>query len=464
MFNNIVHFRPEPVTAEVCAPPRAASAGNRWVATQETPDLSNASPAPDSSPAPTSEPPAPDTVAPTSDATTTSGATAGPSDVVEDGATTPPPLGPAPSDPAAGPTDVDNSDPAEPVASEADATTTETVGPAPTPETPTRVARLSAPTDVAPQAAVVTPPTITSVRHPEFAAALYDRLGPIEVRGTAPGLAADAQVTVELRDATGKVRSSTSVPTVADGAYVARLAGGFAGKATVVVTGSGTASLAVDLLPARLTQTSPTQLDPIAPASITGRMTPAIPGTTVTARVKQGTNWRTVSYGTVRAGGTYAIPYSYRTAKLGPETVQVCATTAWGAAIASDAAAILNRIRAANPVITNTVADEVAATFRAGCTVGPSRLSTIRINQQDMQGNIYRGEIVVRRDRAADVADVFSRTFEAGFPIHQMKEVSAFGATTSAPWRPTTPPVTTAAASWATRTPCRPTPTASRST
>ncbi|NHB85175.1 hypothetical protein G7085_12575 [Tessaracoccus sp. HDW20] len=45
----------------------------------------------------------------------------------------------------------------------------------------------------------------------------------------------------------------------------------------------------------------------------------------------------------------------------------------------------------ANPVITNTTSAEVAKTWRTGCPVGPSNLSTIRINQQTMVGTVYRG-------------------------------------------------------------------------
>lgn len=78
-------------------------------------------------------------------------------------------------------------------------------------------------------------------------------------------------------------------------------------------------------------------------------------------------------------------------------------------------------------VITNTVRSEVQSTYRAGCPVGPSNLSTIRINQRDFDGRIHRGEIIVRRDLAPRVARAFEEIYAAGFPVAQMRNPDVWG-------------------------------------
>lgn len=81
----------------------------------------------------------------------------------------------------------------------------------------------------------------------------------------------------------------------------------------------------------------------------------------------------------------------------------------------------------ANAVVTRTTAAEVAKHYRAGCPMGPSRLRTIRINYYDYNGNIKRGEIIVRSDRANDVVAAFTESFNAKFPIFQMRNPNAWG-------------------------------------
>ena len=178
---------------------------------------------------------------------------------------------------------------------------------------------------------------------------------------------------------------------------------------------------------AGLTQTSPTQLDPVAPATISGRLTPAVADALVSAQVLTDRGWRAVSYGRTKADGSYAIPYSHGSGRLGSAQVQVCAGLPDGATVPSAGAATLTRARLANPTISQTSADQVATTYRAGCPVGPSRLRTVHINQQALDGRIYRGEIVVRSDRADQVAAIFRRTFDAGFPVDSMTNPNAFG-------------------------------------
>ncbi len=72
-------------------------------------------------------------------------------------------------------------------------------------------------------------------------------------------------------------------------------------------------------------------------------------------------------------------------------------------------------------VISRTTSEEIRFTHRLGCPLGADDLRTIRINQWDMDGDLHRGEIIVRADLAAKVADAFEEVFAAGFPVAQMR-------------------------------------------
>ncbi|VEP39932.1 MULTISPECIES: M15 family metallopeptidase [Tessaracoccus] len=410
VFNNIVNFAPEPVTDQFCAaapisPPPAAGAGPDAEASPTptpTPAEQTAEPEPSASdlsasPTPEAPSPTPEAPSPTPEALSPTPETLPPTTEASSS-------GPEPSpSPVAGTT----SPSAEP----------DSVGsPAPTP----------APALAA--AAISVTPTITSVHHPHVAGALYDRLGPIMVTGTVDGAPPGTAVTVVLQDADGARRSSVDVVTGTDGAFRGQLTGGFAGRAMVVVTSlDAVATRAIDIGRATTTQSIPTRLDPVAVSPITGRTTPAIPGAMVTAQVRAGSGWQVVAYARPATDGSYSVPYSHRGGWLGTQDVRICVTLPWGATIPSASATTVTRARLANPVVTQTTADEVATTYRAGCPVAPWRLRTIRINQQSMDGHVYRGELIVRSERASEVVDAFRRAFEGGFPVYQMTNPNAFG-------------------------------------
>lgn len=277
-----------------------------------------------------------------------------------------------------------------------------------------------------PDAAAV---VIGTVQHPGLpAGALYDRLGAVEVKGTVSGAADGTSVVVQVRDSTGKARSEGTAA-LANGAFTALVDGGFSGAARIVASaGGGEAAWDVTFRVAGATLTGPTRIDPLGSSTISGRVTPGIGDVPVEAQVSAAGGWVKAGAGRTLSDGTYQLTYTYGQGTISTTQVRVCATLPWGATIPSTGSLTIERGRISNPVITNTTADEVRLTYRAGCPVGPSGLSTIRINQQSMDGRVYRGEIVVRRARAAEVADVFTRTFEAGFPVFQMTNPDVFGA------------------------------------
>ncbi|MFD0867052.1 hypothetical protein ACFQ06_14715, partial [Tessaracoccus lubricantis] len=102
----------------------------------------------------------------------------------------------------------------------------------PSPEASTEAALSPSPSPLA--EAMVATVTLGAVQHPGYpTGVLYDRLGSIRVTGTVSGGTDGDEVTVELRDSAGTVRSSATV-TLSGGGFAASVEGGFDGAATVV--------------------------------------------------------------------------------------------------------------------------------------------------------------------------------------------------------------------------------------
>ena len=64
--------------------------------------------------------------------------------------------------------------------------------------------------------------------------------------------------------------------------------------------------------------------------------------------------------------------------------------------------------------------------WREGCPVGLDELRIITLNYWNFNGSISAGELVVHEDHADDMVQVFSRLFDAQFPIERMELVDAF--------------------------------------
>jgi hypothetical protein len=64
--------------------------------------------------------------------------------------------------------------------------------------------------------------------------------------------------------------------------------------------------------------------------------------------------------------------------------------------------------------------------YRAGCPVGPTQLSTVRLAYWGFDGRPHVGKLVVNRRVTRDVVSVFRRLYAARFPIRRMVPVSAY--------------------------------------
>lgn len=68
-----------------------------------------------------------------------------------------------------------------------------------------------------------------------------------------------------------------------------------------------------------------------------------------------------------------------------------------------------------------------AGMVRIGCPMTRADLRRVEVNFHTFDGEVARGVLVVNRDVAADVAEIFSEIFRSGFRIHAMRPIEAYG-------------------------------------
>jgi hypothetical protein len=69
---------------------------------------------------------------------------------------------------------------------------------------------------------------------------------------------------------------------------------------------------------------------------------------------------------------------------------------------------------------------KMGTSWRAGCPVALEDLRVIAMTHWDFAGEVRTGELIVHERYAADVATVFRRLFEAGFPIERMEPANGY--------------------------------------
>ncbi|WOQ16457.1 M15 family metallopeptidase [Raineyella sp. W15-4] len=80
-----------------------------------------------------------------------------------------------------------------------------------------------------------------------------------------------------------------------------------------------------------------------------------------------------------------------------------------------------------HPSVRQTTTADVASTYRAGCPVGPAQLRTIDLDYRDFDGNLRRGQIIVRDSVVNDVISAFSKAYGSGYEMRQITNPNAFG-------------------------------------
>ena len=76
--------------------------------------------------------------------------------------------------------------------------------------------------------------------------------------------------------------------------------------------------------------------------------------------------------------------------------------------------------------VRSITAAELGETWRPGCPVGPQELRQLDLNFVDADGTIRRGSMVVHRDLADDVVEIFAELERLRYPITKMQTVDRY--------------------------------------
>jgi len=78
------------------------------------------------------------------------------------------------------------------------------------------------------------------------------------------------------------------------------------------------------------------------------------------------------------------------------------------------------------PEVRAVSASEVAASWRPGCPVGLESLRHLELDHVDVSGRHQRGVLIVHREVADDVVEIFAELYGARFPITSMRPIDDF--------------------------------------
>lgn len=77
--------------------------------------------------------------------------------------------------------------------------------------------------------------------------------------------------------------------------------------------------------------------------------------------------------------------------------------------------------------ISGPIVNQITTSWREGCPVGLDELRLISLNHWNNSGTVSGGQLIIHEDYADDIVQVFSRLFDAQFPIERMQLVDNFG-------------------------------------
>jgi hypothetical protein len=72
-------------------------------------------------------------------------------------------------------------------------------------------------------------------------------------------------------------------------------------------------------------------------------------------------------------------------------------------------------------------AAELGRSWHPGCPVGPASLRRVTVLYVGFDGRAHRGELVVNRAVASDIAVVFRRLYDVRFPVRRIRPISVYG-------------------------------------
>ena len=265
--------------------------------------------------------------------------------------------------------------------------------------------------------------------------AFWSDIGAYAFRGSAAGLASGSRIDIYYRVGSGSWRGLVSGRTDGTEFAIDKLVGSN-GTFTFVATtggapGTGDAvssnSVTVTVGDSRVVFDRPVAtIDALKDPRLSGSIVPARSGVTINIDLLRGDRFVKVAETRTDANGRFATSFSYGRGTLGGfrvrATYRVPNRVHWEAASSHH----VSRVAVLNPVVTPTTAAEVAKTYRAGCPVGRSQLSTITMNFYGMDKRMHRGVLIVRSDLVGEIKYAFSRALSVRFPVSKMNNPNAY--------------------------------------
>jgi len=264
----------------------------------------------------------------------------------------------------------------------------------------------------------------------------WSDIGSYVFRGTAAGLPDGSPISVYYRVGTGSWRGLASGRTEGGEFAINKLVGSDGTFSFIATTGGapGSAdavasnSVSVTVGDSRVVLKRPvSRIDSLKNPELSGSIVPARSGVTINIEVLRSGRFQTVATTRTDASGRYTTRFTYGRGNLTGyrirATYRVPNRAYWEAAKSHYVA----RIAILNAVVTPTTAAEVAKTYHAGCPVGRSRLSTVRMNFYGSDKRMHRGLIIVRSDLAGEIKYAFSRALGVRFPISRMRNPNDYG-------------------------------------
>jgi hypothetical protein len=265
--------------------------------------------------------------------------------------------------------------------------------------------------------------------------AFWSDIGSYAFRGSAAGLASGSRIDIYYRVGSGSWRGLVSGQTDGGEFAIDKLVGGN-GTFTFVATtggapGTGDAeasnSVTVKVGDSRVVFNRPVAtIDALKDPRLSGSIVPARSGVTIHIDLLRSGRFVKVGETKTDANGRFATSLSYGRGTLRGfrvrATYRVPNRAYWEAAKSHH----VSRVAVLNPVVNPTTAAEVAKTYRAGCPVGRSQLSTITMNFYGMDKKMHRGVLIVRSDLVGEIKYAFSRALSVRFPVSKMNNPNAY--------------------------------------
>ena len=265
----------------------------------------------------------------------------------------------------------------------------------------------------------------------------YQDIGRYAFAGTTTGLPAGSKVSVYRRPASSTTWTRVVTAAVASGSYSSTLPVTSMGRFVFVATtggapGSGdeVASSAVEVQVADATtglDKPATTVDSLKKPTLTGSVVPARAGVRVHLDVRVGSSWRHKATATTDKAGRFRVAFGHGVGQLSRYTVRATSHAPNRDRWDVSSNRTLERVAVLNAVVTSTTAAEVAKTYRKGCPVGRSKLSTITMNYYGRDRLMHRGVLIVRTDLVPEMKRSFGRGLAGRFPIAKMDNPNVYG-------------------------------------